>query len=69
MVKRLVSTTLSDKVHTLGPLRCAAALKLENNADQEGTHPFTRQFHIQTVLLAKVLEEGTHDLERHTREP
>ena len=30
MMKRLVSTTLSGKVHTLGPLRCAAALKLES---------------------------------------
>ena len=51
----------------LGAASLCCSLKAQINADQEGTHPFTRQFNIQTVLLAKVLEEGTHDLGRHTR--
>ena len=50
----------------LGAAWLCCSLEAQINADQEGTHPFTRQLHLQTVLLAEVLEEGTHDLERHT---
>ena len=50
-----------------GAASLCCSLKAQINADQEGTHLFTRQFHIQTVFLVKVLEEGTFDLERHTR--
>ena len=46
----------------LGAASLCCSLKAQINADQEGTHPFTRQSHLQSFLFA----EGAHDLERHT---
>ena len=46
----------------LGAASLCCSLKAQINADQASTHPFTRQFHLQSFLFAEVLEEGTHDL-------
>ena len=50
----------------LGVASLCCSQTAQINADQESTHPFTRQSHLQSFLFAEVLEEGTHDLERHT---